>query len=647
MCGLTGFMVSPGRLSDPMHTLATMADTLRHRGPDDGGTWFDGESGVGLAHRRLAILDTSSAGHQPMFGQRYVMVFNGEIYNHMELRASLPERAWQGHSDSETLVAAFETWGVAATLRRTIGMFAIALWDRIDRNLTLARDRLGEKPLFYGWQEGCFLFASELKALCAHPSFQREIDRDALASFLRFNAVPGPYSIYHGIRKLPPGTWLTVRPGSRDAVPQAYWSVVEAAIQGQRSPFRGSDEEAIEALDVRLRQAVAGQMVADVPLGAFLSGGVDSSTVVALMQAQSMRPIRTFTIGFQEDAWDEAVHARAVAAHIGSEHTDLYVTPEQALAVIPRLPALYDEPFADSSQIPTFLLSELTRRHVTVSLSGDGGDELFFGYTRYYWAQKVWRRLAGMPMAVRAPMAWVLTALPPSAWNRVFTLFSRLLPPRWRYANPGDKLHKLADVMSVRTADELYLDLLSMWKHPDGVVSGAAEPATVMTEAKLCPDVGDFERRMMVLDQLAYLPDDILVKVDRAAMGVSLETRVPLLDHRVVEFAWSLPQTMKIRDGQSKWLLRQVLHRYVPPTLVERPKMGFGIPLDVWLRGPLREWAESLIGEARLKQEGYLQPGPIRQKWNEHLSGRRNWSYQLWHVLMFQSWLEYQKGGGA
>lgn len=647
MCGLTGFIVTPGRLSDPLHVLAAMADTLRHRGPDDGGTWFDRETGVALAHRRLAILDTSPAGHQPMFGQRYVMVFNGEIYNHRELRAALPGRAWQGHSDSETLVAAFETWGVPATLRRSVGMFAIVLWDRIDQTLTLARDRLGEKPLYYGWQGGSFLFASELKALCAYPSFQREVDRNALASFLRFNSVPGPYSIYRGIRKLPPGTWLTVKPGSLDATPQTYWSVVEAVAQGQRLPFTGSDGEAIEALDEKLRQAVAGQMMADVPLGAFLSGGIDSSTIVALMQAQSVRPIRTFTIGFQEDAWDEAIHARAVAAHIGTEHTELYVTPEQALTVIPRLPALYDEPFADSSQIPTYLLSELTRRHVTVSLSGDGGDELFFGYTRYYWAKNIWRRLAGMPMPLRGVMAWVLTALPPTAWNKALRLLSRLLPPRWRYANPGDKLHKLADVLSVRTADELYLDLLSMWKHPEGLVYGATEPATVMTDPTLCPDVGDFESRMMALDQLAYLPDDILVKVDRAAMGVSLETRVPLLDHRLVEFAWSLPQSMKIRNGQGKWLLRQVLHRYVPPALVERPKMGFGIPIDVWLRGPLREWAENLIGESRLKQEGYFRPGPIREKWNEHLTGRRNWSYQLWHVLMFQAWLEHQKGAGT
>jgi asparagine synthase (glutamine-hydrolysing) len=651
MCGIAGFWCA-GALPDA-GVLTRMADTLTHRGPDDAGGWVEGSAGIGLAHRRLSILDLSPAGHQPMMSAsgRYVIVFNGEIYNHVELRATLEsfilpaqgggnKGGWRGHSDTETLLAAFESWGVEATLKKSVGMFVIALWDRETRTLTLARDRLGEKPLYYGWQKGVLLFGSELKALKAHPAFVGEIDRDALTLFLRHSAIPAPYSIYHGIYKLPPGTFLQLHAGQKDARPVAYWSARSVAEAGQRNLFRGGDVGAVAELERLLGQSIAGQMLADVPLGAFLSGGVDSSTVVALMQARSNRPVKTFTIGFPEQGYNEAEHALAVARHLGTEHIELYVSANEAQAVIPLLPQLYDEPFADSSQIPTYLVSRLARSHVTVSLSGDGGDELFGGYNRYFWAQNIWRRLGWLPQSVRAALAGVLTALPPAAWNSAFKRFDRLLPARLHYASPGDKLHKLADILAVRSPEEIYWGLVSHWKQPALIVKGAIEPATVLTDSSQWADVPDLAHRMMYLDTVTYLPDDILTKVDRAAMGVSLETRVPLLDHRVMEFAWTLPLSMKVRDGQSKWLLRQVLYRHVPKELIERPKMGFGIPLDVWLRGPLRAWAEELLSPARLESEGYLHSEPIQQKWREHLAGRRNWSYHLWDVLMFQAWRE-------
>lgn len=627
-----------------------MVDTLLHRGPDDAGVWADVNAGIALAHRRLSILDLSPAGHQPMVSAngRFIIVFNGEIYNHLELRSALElgrsPTCWRGHSDTETLLAAFDVWGIEATLKRVVGMFALALWDRQARSLTLARDRLGEKPLYYGYSGSVFLFGSELKALRAHPEFAADIDRDALTLYLRYSNVPAPFSIYQGIRKLLPGTWLTLDEADfaehRLPAPHAYWSVRDAAVAGRSAPFAGSAAEAQTELERVLSQAVVGQMMADVPLGAFLSGGIDSTTVVALMQKHSARPVKTFTIGFHEAGYNEAEHAHAVARHLHTEHTEWYVTPEEAQAVIPRLPALYDEPFADSSQIPTFLVSQLARQHVTVSLSGDGGDELFGGYNRYFWAMNIWRRLGWAPKSLRAAIAGVLTAFPPAAWNRVFKGFSRLLPANLRYANPGDKLHKLAEILAVKRPEEIYLGLVSHWKQPAQVVAGGFEPPTILTDSSHWAELPDFEQRMMYLDTVTYLPDDILTKVDRAAMGVSLETRVPMLDHRVLEFAWTLPLSMKIRHGQGKWLLRQVLYQHVPKELIERPKMGFGIPLDQWLRGPLRGWAEDLLVEQRLRQEGFFHPEPIRQKWIEHLDGRRNWSYYLWDVLMFQAWLE-------
>lgn len=652
MCGFCGFWHWQGCDGADARTLAqAMSARLVHRGPDDAGVWVDADAGLALGHRRLSILDLSPAGHQPLVSAsgRYVIAFNGEIYNHLELRAELEKvgaggtahNPWRGHSDTETLLAAIEAWGIEATLRKSVGMFAFALWDREERLLTIARDRMGEKPLYYGWQGRAFLFGSELKALKVHPQFRAEVDRNVLALYLRYNYVPAPYSIYCGISKLLPGTYATLSAQDPPGTPPRitpYWRLYDAASQPVQEDWE--DASAVDVLDGLLHQAIAGQRLADVPLGAFLSGGIDSSTVVALMQAQSSRPVKTFTIGFHEKGYNEAEHAHAVAAHLGCEHTELYVTPQEAMAVIPRLPALYDEPFADSSQIPTFLVAQLARSHVTVALSGDGGDELFGGYNRYFWGARIWRALGLAPGVLRSGLAHALTRLSPETWNRLFDRFGFVVPARLRYANPGDRLHKLAEILMARSPEEVYLFLVSQWKHPTELVQGAIEPPTVLTDSAQWPSGQDFTSRMMYLDQLSYLPDDILVKVDRAAMGVSLETRVPLLDHRIVEFAWRLPLSMKIREGQGKWILRQVLHRYVPKELVERPKMGFGVPIDAWLRGPLREWAEDLLSSDRLEREGFLNRVPIREKWAEHLSGRRNWAYYLWNVLMWEAWLD-------
>lgn len=666
MCGITGLIDLSNSLAAMAwpQLLRHMGEAIHHRGPDDAGIWFDADAGVGLSHRRLSILDPSPEGHQPMHSAcgRYVIVFNGEVYNHAELRRELAvspstqpsslesfgDTVWRGHSDTEVMLAAISRWGVEAAVKRFVGMFAFALWDRQERILHLVRDRLGEKPLYYGWMGEVFLFGSELKAMRAHPAWRGEVDRGAVALHLRHNCIPAPYSIYKGVYKLPPGTWLSLT--KRDAAaralpsPVAYWSARSVAEAGQRNLFQGSEVEAVAELERLLGQAVGGQMVADVPLGAFLSGGIDSTTVVALMQAHSPRPVKTFTIGFNEAGYNEAEHAHAVACHLRTEHTELYVTPQDAMDVIPHLAEIYDEPFADSSQLPTFLVSRLARQHVTVSLSGDGGDELFGGYNRYFWARNLWRKLAWMPRPLRAALAGVLTSLPPSAWNTAFHSLGRLLPAGLRYANPGDKLHKAAELLAVRSPEEIYLGLVSHWKNPAQLVPGSHEPLTLLTDPRRQADLPDFEHRMMYLDMVTYLPDDILTKVDRAAMAVSLETRVPLLDHRVVEFAWALPPSMKIRHGQGKWLLRQVLYHHVPQSLMDRPKMGFGVPIDHWLRGPLKPWAAALIEPGRLAREGIFDRAPIQRKWAEHQSGSRNWSYYLWDVLMFQAWLEREGG---
>ena len=648
MCGFVGFLgghAEHQQLGDEP-TVKRMADTIARRGPDDAGYWSDVEQRVSFGHRRLSIVDLSPAGHQPMASadDRYVIAFNGEIYNHLLLRSMLVHSnlvlAWRGHSDTETLLAGFSAWGVQATVERCIGMFAFAVWDQHACKLTLGRDRLGEKPLYYGWQgqgqHATFLFGSELKALKAHPAFSAGIDRDALCLLMRHNYIPAPYSIYQGIAKLDAGCLVTVSLAQPEPKSVRYWSAADVAVAGCATPFTGTPTQAVDALEVLLKSAVQQQMMADVPLGAFLSGGIDSSTVVALMQAQSLRPVKTFTIGFNEEGYNEAVHAKAVARHLGTEHTELYVTPQQAMEVIPRLPSLYCEPFADSSQIPTFLVSQLAKQHVTVSLSGDAGDELFCGYNRYQITENLWQKLALVPAPLRALVAKGITALSPTAWDSL----ASIIPGAGRYAALGDKLHKGAGVLASATVDELYLGMVSHLRNPADWVIGGQEPPTHLTGLRpQLAGLGAVER-MMALDAISYLPDDILVKVDRAGMGVSLESRVPFLDHRVVEFSWSLPMEYKLREGQTKWSLRQVLYRHVPRALIDRPKIGFGVPLHDWLRGPLRGWAEELLDEARLRREGYFHPAPIRQMWAEHLSGKRNWMAQLWNVLMFQAWLE-------
>jgi len=648
MCGIAGsFNPRCDRSREALeNAVLGMVETLRHRGPDDGGVWTDPAAGIAIGMRRLAILDLSPAGKQPMHSAsaRYVLVFNGEIYNCEDLRSELLAESaglkFRGHSDTEVMLAAFEQWGLLESLRRFNGMFAFALWDRKERTLTLARDRFGEKPLYYGMVAGRLLFASELKALRADPEFSAEIELGALALYLKRNCVPAPHSIYRGIKKLPPATWLTFKLGDFDAEPQSYWSLREVAELGVANPVRGSEADAIEQLEELLRDAVRIRMHADVPLGAFLSGGIDSSTLVALMQAQAGDPVRSFSIGLHEADYNEASNAACVAKHLGTDHYELYVTPRQALEVVPLLPEIYDEPFADSSQIPTFLLARLARGQVTVSMSGDGGDEMFGGYNRHTWGGPVWRKLQHVPLPLRRFASLSLMALSPDAWDSLFETFAPILPRRWRQRVPGYKLHKLASVMSSADAGEMHDRLATHWAGSDGLLraaigEGDAGPAST-GRAKL-PSATE---QMIFDDTATYLPDDILVKVDRATMAVGLEGRMPLLDHRVAEFAWRLPLVLKVRGSQGKWILRQVLDRYVPRELVERPKFGFGIPLDSWLRGPLQEWAESLLDVRRLRSDGFFNPAPIRRAWELHLSGRRHMEFHLWDVLMFQAWLD-------
>ncbi|MEH8021229.1 asparagine synthase (glutamine-hydrolyzing) [Rheinheimera metallidurans] len=639
MCGFSGFWSIKNSDFDFNQILSDMGNAIKTRGPDSSGTWSDDEN-IGLVHRRLAIVDVSAAGHQPMHSssQRYVIAFNGEIYNHLELRAELEAitpRNWLGHSDTETLLAAIEQWGLFQTLIKTTGMFALALWDRDTKQLQLARDRFGEKPLYYGWQNGCFLFGSQLNALRAHPNFAPEINRDAITLLLRHNYIPAPYSIYKDIYKLLPGTIMTLN-SSLEQTTDIYWSAKDTMAQAAANLCTLPAAEQLQQLEQTLKNVVKGQMAADVPLGAFLSGGVDSSLIVALMQAQSNTPVKTFSIGFDDKRFNEAEFARAVADHLGTEHTDLYVTAEDALAVIPKLADIYDEPFSDSSQIPTYLVSKIAKQQVTVSLSGDAGDEVFCGYNRYILTARTWHKLSRIPVVLRKMAAWCLTAIPIKVWNAL----SVLVPARWRLSNMGDKLHKAALVLPSKTIEQLYLGLVSHWQNPESVVLNSKEPLTALTDPKRKANFLDPILQMMAQDTLSYLSDDILVKVDRAAMAVSLETRVPFLDHKLFEHAWRLPMAMKIKGSKTKWCLRQILYKYVPEHLIERPKMGFAVPLDTWLRGPLKAWADNLLAEQRLQQEGFFDVTKIRKMWLEHLSGKRNWQYQLWDILMFQAWYE-------
>ena len=652
MCGVAGFLWRPGGEAgrDAAAIVARMADAIAHRGPDSSGSWVDPEAGVALGHRRLAILDLSAAGHQPMISPsgRYVASYNGEVYDHDELRAALEAEGraprWRGTSDTETLVAAFDAWGVCDTLGRATGMWAIAVWDRQARRLTLARDRLGEKPLYYGWQgsgpDAAFVFASELRALRRHPSVSGEIAQEEIVHFLRHGYVREGHSMLRGLRQVRPGEIVTLDAAAHEPVRRRYWDGAAIA-SGAATPFAGSEAEAVDRLETLLEAAVARQLVADVPLGAFLSGGIDSSTVVALMQRISTRPVHTFSIGFHEARYDEATHARAIAAHLGTEHTELYVGPEELLAVVPRLPEIWDEPFGDSSQIPTFLVSRLARAHVTVALSGDGGDELFGGYDRYGQGARLLAGLARVPVPMRRTIERGVRALPAGALDRMLAPLRRV--PQGKEPN-GQWAHRIAGYVGSAGVDELHRRLVSKTGEAERLAAGQGEPAyALLGEAPGRGGLTDAER-MMQLDMVTYLPGDILTKVDRASMAVSLECRAPLLDHRVAEFAWSLPLSLKRAPGGSKWVLRRLLHRLVPEALVERPKMGFEVPIGLWLRGPLREWAEALLAPERLARAGYLDPDAVGAMWAQHLSGRFNHGAGLWHVLMFEAWRDRWRG---
>lgn len=646
MCGITGFWDTTLKLdAQGLQAVAQqMTDTLFLRGPDDGGQWVDESRGIALGHRRLAILDLSPEGHQPMVSadSRFIIVFNGEIYNFLDIRKQLEQLGYKfrGHSDTEVMLASFCEWGLEKSIKSFNGMFAFALWDRRENVLHLGRDRFGEKPLYYGWFGSTFLFSSELKALRAYPNFSADVNRSSLTAMLRYKYVPAPNTIYENIYQLLPGTFLTIKGRNSSLNPITYWSAKEAAEQGSANRFTGSENEAVEQLEKLLKDSVALRMISDVPLGAFLSGGVDSSTIVALMQAQSEKPIKTFSIGFGEDEYNEAQYAQAVAEHLGTDHTEMYVSSQDAFDLIPKIPSFYDEPFGDCSQIPTFLLAQMTREHVTVSLSGDAGDELFSGYERYFDAADLWEKVNLLPSSIRKLVSKSLGTIPPSAWDKIVAPFASFLPSRLTYPTPGEQVQKIRDLMLMPSADAIYSRLLSSFQDDAAsLVVGGEELSTALNGKFSLTELSDCIERFMYLDTVTYLPDDILVKVDRASMGVSLESRIPLLDPRIYDFAWSLPMSMKFKEGKSKHVLRQVLYKYVPSELIDRPKMGFGIPIHEWLRGPLRDWAEDLLDENRLQQEGFLEPKLIRKVWEEHINDEGDRGYGLWNILMFQAWL--------
>ena len=651
MCGINGFY---SKTSSTFNNVITnMNSAISHRGPDTDGVWCDKGTGVVLGHQRLSIIDLSKAGHQPMqsHSERFIITYNGEIYNHLEIRNELEKSDyhiyWRGTSDTETLLQAIEFWGIEITLQKIVGMFAFAVWDKKNRNLTLARDRMGEKPIYFGWQgkgdNKVFLFGSELKGLKVHPLFEREINRDVVALQLRHNCIPAPYSIYKNIYKLLPAHFLqlTDKDLKEGLLPNSkpYWSLNEVAISGTGNLLPNNISNIRGELENILKKTVKQQMISDVPLGAFLSGGIDSSTIVALMQSQSTQPIKTFTIGFHEQSYNEARYAKDVAKHLGTDHTEFYVSDKQALEVIPKLSNIYDEPFSDSSQIPTFLVSQLAKRNVKVSLSGDGGDELFCGYNRYTMSKNWWNKIAMIPLPLRNFLSDRITSISPNSWNKLLKIFLRS-----NYlGNLGDLMYKFSRVLRCETLDNAYVKLISHFDNPTEIVLNSRKKETRLSNYNSELEQFDNQQKMMIFDALTYLPDDILVKVDRASMANSLEIRTPFLDHRVVEYSWKIPQSLKFKYGHGKWILRQILNNYVPKKIIERPKMGFGVPIDSWLRGELRDWAESLLNETRLKNEGYFDHNYIKKIWNEHLSKKKNWQHQLWDILMFQSWLDKEK----
>ena len=668
MCGFAGFFDVKEQLNQPVENLQQMIRALSYRGPDDQGIWIDYATGIGLGHRRLSVVDLSVEGHQPMTSScgRYVIAYNGEIYNYKEIRKDLEQQAagrlmtWRGHSDTEVALAAISAWGLEKSLQLFNGMFAFALWDKHKRVLHLVRDRLGEKPVYYGWLDDVFVFGSELKSLRVNQQFNGDIDRNSLTLYFRYNYIPAPHSVYKGIYKLPAGCSISISvaavankcsfspyadAGNQQSSilsPITYWSAAKAAESGKEQRLSAPLNDVVDELELQMLDAVRLRLEADVPLGAFLSGGIDSSIVVSLMQAQSIQPVKTFTIGSYNENYDEAGSAQSIAKYLGTDHTQMYVSSCEAQQVIPQLPQLYDEPFADSSQIPTFLVSKMARQHVTVSLSGDGGDELFAGYNRHFWTRSIWNRMGKIPRPLRAGISRTLQSVSPQVLDKIFLRTKRLLPKRFNEGLAGNKLHKLADALAASSPEDMYYRLVSNWQEPEQLVIDGSESRTVITENSSFPDLPNFTERMMYLDLVSYLPDDILVKLDRASMGTSLESRVPFLDHRLVEFSSKIPLSMKINNGKGKWILRQLLYRYIPEELVDGPKKGFGLPIDDWLRGPLREWAESLLNKTRLRNEGYLNPELVHTIWKQHLTGKRNSHQKLWSVLMFQAWLTQQ-----
>lgn len=649
MCGIVGFY-NGLHSDDSREIIWNMTNALVHRGPDDKGIWKDNDLNIYLGHRRLSILDLSKEGHQPMVSRHgnLIILLNGEIYNHKDLRSQLGDTiSWRGSSDTETVLECISNWGFEKTLEKIEGMFSIALWDLQRKELSLARDPFGEKPLYYGWQKKLFLFGSELKSFKHHPNFQPTIDKDSLALYFRHNCIPAPYTIYKGIKKLMPGSFITLdfkhEIKAMESQPRQYWNLNEAIEASKNNIFEGDEIEAYQEIELQLESSVRQQMISDVPLGGFLSGGIDSSTIISLMQKNSISPVKTFTMGFSHNEYDEAIYAKDVANHLGTDHTELYVTPKEAMSVIPHLPSIYCEPFSDSSQIPTYLVSKLASENVTVSLSGDGGDEIFGGYNRYIEGQKTWSSFNKLPRSIRHSFARALVSISPHIWDSCFSLVKNILPKKLRFTAPGDKIHKLADVMFEDTLRAYYEKLCSHWHDPEEIVFGSNEYPSLLSIDSEWLNSPNFTEKMMAMDIRTYMSDDILVKVDRAAMACSLETRVPMLSKKLVQAAWSLPIDMKIREGKGKWPLRQILYKYVPKDLIERPKQGFGIPIGNWLRGPLKEWAGDLLSRDKLLRDGYINPDPVLKLWQEHQKGENSKQYHLWDVLMFQQWLEKEK----
>ena len=649
MCGICGFLDTNRDTSesDLKNIISGMSISIQHRGPDADGKWIDQHHGVALGFRRLSILDLSVRGHQPMSSQdgRYKIVFNGEIYNFAALRKQLEKwgHNFLGGSDTEVMLAAFTKWGLVEAIKKFNGQFAFALWDQEEKVLHLVRDRIGVKPIYYGWQRGVFLFASELKAIRAYPGFKAEIDRQALVEFLTYGYVPTPKSIYEGINKLEPGMIFSVdlSTSKGKGSKMRYWNIPIPRDNARGGISELGPKEAILSLESLLLDSVKLRMVSDVPLGAFLSGGIDSSTIVALMQAQSSQSIKTFTIGFADEGFNEAHYAKDVAKYLGTDHTELYVTPAEAMNVVPDLPKIYDEPFADSSQIPTYLVSKLARRDVTVSLSGDGGDELFLGYNRYLWTQKIWRSASWLPTNIRKQLAGALSRFSSNSLESIYRILRPTLPRRLRFPQMIEKFQKVTKLLAMESPQDAYQSLVSFWLPGSNLVKGVPIQRNSGEPSWLNAEDTSFVMKMSHADIRTYLPDDILVKLDRASTATSLEGRVPFIDdHRVVEYALALPTSLKIREGKGKWILREVLKKYIPEEMMDRPKMGFALPIDSWLRGPLQAWAEELLSPGRIEAEGLLNSAPIQEKWLQHKTGKKNWHNHLWNVLMFQAWLE-------